>query len=69
MTGMPPTENVRLDGATVFIALCASGASTRSLETLLTLLPPQEDAAVAIILQHREALDEELEEIRHRAGA
>ncbi len=59
MTGMPPTENVRLDGATVFIALCASGASTRSLETLLTLLPPQEDAAVAIILQHREALDEE----------
>ena len=41
-----------------YIALGASGASTRSLEQLLLSLPHQERAAIIIILQHREALDE-----------
>ena len=45
------------DPATALIAICASGASTRSLETLLAGLPRQDEAAVVVVLQHREALD------------
>ena len=44
--------------AAAIVALCASGASTRSLEALLRLLPANGEAAVTIVLQHREALDE-----------
>ena len=41
------------------VALCASAASTGSLKYVLARLPPQPDAAVVVVLQHREALDEE----------
>ncbi|MDP4023544.1 CheR family methyltransferase [Methylobacterium sp. NEAU 140] len=47
------------EGGTVFVAISASGASTRSLEELLAHLPRLEAAAVVIILQRREALDAE----------
>ena len=48
------------DGArtAAYIALCASGASTRSLERLLLALPHQVCAGIVVVLQHREALDE-----------
>ncbi|MFE1597641.1 CheR family methyltransferase [Methylobacterium sp. ID0610] len=48
----------RTADATVFIALGASGGSPRSLERLLCRLPPQSEAAVIVVLQNREALDE-----------
>ena len=44
-------------GRPAIVAICASAASTRSLESLLAQLPPQSDRAVVVILQHREALD------------
>ena len=44
--------------ATAFIALCASGTNTLSLERLLASLGSLPEAAIVLILQHREALDE-----------
>ena len=44
--------------ATVFIAICASGATTASLERLLGVLRLPPEAAMILVLQHREALDE-----------
>ncbi len=42
----------------VFVALCASGVKTRSLEQLVVGLRLPPEAAVILVLQHREALDE-----------
>ena len=44
--------------AIVFVALCASGAKTLSLEQLVVGLHLPPEAAVILVLQHREALDE-----------
>jgi two-component system CheB/CheR fusion protein len=41
------------------VAVSASAASTKSLEALLTRLPLHESMALIVVLQHREALDEE----------
>ncbi|ACL58661.1 CheR family methyltransferase [Methylobacterium nodulans] len=43
----------------VIVAVSASGASPRSLEFLLAHLPPQDRAALVVVLQHRDGLDEE----------
>ncbi|XYD09047.1 chemotaxis protein CheB [Methylobacterium sp. NMS12] len=42
-----------------FVALSASAASTASLQHVLTKLPRLDSVAVIIILQHRDALDED----------
>ncbi len=52
-------ESTALAPPAVVVALCASAASTASLEYLLTRLPAQPEAALIVVLQHREALDED----------
>jgi two-component system, chemotaxis family, CheB/CheR fusion protein len=44
--------------AKVFVALSASAASTGSLQHVLGRLPRMEGAAIVVVLQHRDALDE-----------
>ena len=57
MTKHPEREAFR--DRPVIVAICALAASTQSLEQLLSLLPPQPDSALVLILRHREALDED----------
>jgi two-component system CheB/CheR fusion protein len=45
--------------AKAVLGVVGSGARTGSLEHLLTHLPRQESAAIVVVLQHREALDDE----------
>lgn len=45
--------------AKAVVGVVGSAASTRSLEHFLTHLPRQDSAALVVVLQHREALDEE----------
>ena len=56
---MPNDEESTLAPPAVVVAVCASAVSTGSLEHVLTRLPPQPEAAVIVVLQRREALDED----------
>ncbi|WP_156363061.1 CheR family methyltransferase [Rubellimicrobium mesophilum] len=49
----------RDETAPVVVTITGAAAKISSLETLLRRLPPVEEAALVVVLQHREALDEE----------
>src|SRR3712207_4880328 len=51
-------ENKTPAPADVIVTLAASAADTTALERFLAHLPPQDGMATAVILQHREALNE-----------
>ncbi|WP_210529644.1 PAS domain S-box protein [Rubellimicrobium arenae] len=63
----PNTTPTREADASVLVAITASAARIGSLEAVLTTLPPREDAALIMVLQLREALDEA--RLRAAAGA
>jgi two-component system, chemotaxis family, CheB/CheR fusion protein len=49
----------RVVSAKAVVALCGTAAETKALERFLATFTQPDDAAVVIVLQHREALDEE----------
>lgn len=53
------TDHDRDAALPVMVAVTASAMSPRSVEMLLERMPPRPDAAVAVVLQRREALDED----------
>src|SRR3712207_5952305 len=53
-------KNKTAEPADVIVALAASAADTAALEQFLAHLEPQGGMAVVLVLQHREALNEEL---------
>lgn len=53
------TDHNRDAALPVMVAVTASAMSPRSVEMLLERMPPRPDAAVAVVLQRREALDED----------
>ena len=55
----PRKTNDRKAGLPVTVAITASAVRTRSLELLLERLAGRKDAALVVVLQHREALDED----------
>ncbi|RVU14650.1 CheR family methyltransferase [Methylobacterium oryzihabitans] len=55
----PPEPDDPASRPTVIVAVSASGADTRSLHPLLARVPIPEHAALVVVLQHREALDED----------